>query len=142
MAGVGPADSGSNPLGSIQNMARTTPDAVNDILDTTLDDAALSAFIDAASDIVDDIQGVDPTISGDRLERIEKFYAAYLATAQDPRASSQSAETRSVNYRGVDGDGNASYWQVAVSLDPAGVVASAGKRTATLSVPDARGLDR
>lgn len=123
-------------------MPRTTPSDVDSILDTSLDNTALSAYIDAASDIVDDVEGVDPSIPGDRLERIETFYAAYLATAQDPRASSQSAETRSVNYRDVDGEGNASYWQVAVSLDPTGVIAESGKRTATLQVPDARGLER
>lgn len=123
-------------------MARTTTTAVNEILDTSLDNAALSAYIDAASDIVDDVEGVDPSIPSERLERIEKFYAAYLATAQDPRASSQSAETRSVNYRDVDDGGNASYRAVAVSLDPTGVIEAADKRTATLQVPDARGLDR
>jgi hypothetical protein len=122
-------------------MARTNSTDVSEILDTSLDTGALEAYIEAASDVVDDVAGVDPSLSSSRLERIEKFFAAYLATAQDPRADSQSGESRSISYRGVEGGGNASYYETAVTLDPTGVIKDANKRTATLDVPDARGID-
>ena len=121
-------------------MARTNTSDVDDILDTTLDTTALQAYIDAASDVVDDIAANNSNISSGRLERIEKFYAAHLATAQDPRASSLSGANRSVSYESGDSDRQSSYFEVANSLDPTGILMEKQKPTATLSVPDTKGL--
>jgi len=121
-------------------MPRTNNTDVDEILDTTLDPSVLDAYIDAASDIVDDIAGTNSGLSASRLERIEKFLAAHLATAQDPRASSQSGESRSISYEDRGSDATANYLEVAKSLDTTGIIADLNKRTATLDVPDARNI--
>lgn len=119
-------------------MASTRADAtvVAEVLDTSLDTLVLQSYIAAASDVVDEIAAQAPQTDEDRLARIETFYAAYLATAQDPRAERQSGGARSVGYRDVDGDGNASYKQIAVALDPTDTIATAGLPSASISVPD------
>ena len=115
---------------------RTDAAAVAEILDTSLDTPVLEAYIAAAGDVVDEIVAQAPQTNADTLERIEKFYAAYLATAQDPRAERQSGGARSVGYRDVDGDGNASHKQIAVALDPTNTIATTGLPNASVSVPD------
>lgn len=121
-------------------MTRTTAGDVDDILDTTIETTILEAWVEAANDIVNDVAAADPSIPSGRLERIEKFYAAHLATAQDPRVSSQSGESRSVSYEDRESEGTASYYEVAVTLDPTGIIRDAQKPTATLSVPDTKGI--
>jgi hypothetical protein len=120
-------------------MPRTNSTDVDEVLDTSIDN--LTPYVEVASDIVDDVAGLDPTISPGRLERLEKFYAAYLATAQDPRAESLSGASRSESRYDPGESGNASYLEVAISLDPTGVIRDAQKQTATLDVPDGRGID-
>ncbi|MFC6975815.1 hypothetical protein ACFQL1_15885 [Halomicroarcula sp. GCM10025709] len=122
-------------------MARTSASDVADIFDTSIDTTVLSAYVEAASEVVDDIADQAPSTDASRLEKIEKFYAAHLATAQDPRVSSRSGAARSESYRDVDGDGNASYKQVAITLDPTNTIAGAGLPNAGLSVPDAKSTD-
>jgi|GEM_PF-3777376 len=117
---------------------RTDTVAVSEVLDTSLDDGTLSAYISAAGDVVDDIADRAPETDADTLERIERFYAAYLATASDPRAERQSGGARSVSYRDIDGDGNASHKQVAIALDPTDTIASAGLPNASISSPSVK----
>jgi len=119
-------------------MTRTDPSAVAEVLDTSLDDGTLSAYIAAAGDVVDDIADRAPETDADTLERIERFFAAYLASASDPRADSQSGGARSISYRDIDGDGNASHKQVAVALDPTNTIASAGLPNASVSSPSVK----
>lgn len=119
-------------------MPRTEPADVSEVLDTSLDEGALTAYIAAANDVVDDIADQAPATDAGTLEKIERFYAAYLATASDPRADRQSGGARSVSYRDVDGDGNASHKQVAVALDPTNTIASAGLPNASVSSPSTK----
>ena len=121
-------------------MTRTTPSEVNTIFDTDLADAALTDWIEIASEVVDDVEGVDSSISDTRLTQLEKLLAAGYASAQDPRLESASRETGSANYQRNDEYPN-EYMANAVALDPTGVVASQFKRTASLSVPDARNIN-
>jgi hypothetical protein len=120
-------------------MARVQPADVNEIFDTDLSDSSLSAWIDVATVIVDDIEGVNPEIKDSRLEQIEKLLSAGYAANQDPRISSTSRETASVNYQRGEEYPN-DYIAQAVALDPTGVVSDQFKRTATLDVPDSRGI--
>lgn len=115
-----------------------TPSDVQDILDTSLDTASLQAHIDAASHEVAEIKAADSTVSDAKLTDIHKYLAAWYATGQDPRASSQSAETRSISYAR---DESADYFELAKRLDPTGTIADNAKPKATLSVPDAKGLE-
>jgi len=122
-------------------MTRTNASDVDDVLDTTLSSSVLSAYVTAANRVVDRIADADSSIDAATLEDIEKFYAAYLASAQDPQADSRSSASRSVSYRDVDGDGNASYKEIAVALDPTGTIADSDKPSAGVNVLDAKGLD-
>jgi len=120
-------------------MTRITESDLQDVFDTDLDSAALSAWIEIAHEITDDVAGVDPSLSATRLSQIEKMLAAHYAATQDPRLSSTSRETASADYQRNE-DWPTDYMAAAVSLDPTGVVADLDKRTATLDVPDARNI--
>lgn len=115
-------------------MARTNDTDVQAVFDTSIGDT--TPHIEAATELVDEIAEKSPETKASRLTKIEKFYAAHLATAQDPRASSQSGASRSIDYS----EENTNYEQIAISLDPTNVIANAGKPNATVSVPDAKGL--
>jgi len=121
-------------------MPRVTNSEVQEIFDTDLSTDSLDAWIEIASEVVDDIDTNSDSISDTRLTQIEKLLAAGYAATQDPRITSASRETASVSYQRQDDYPN-EYIAQAVSLDPTGVVASQYKRTATLSVPDARGIN-
>lgn len=123
-------------------MPRTDAAAVDEVLDTSLDEPTLTAFIEAATEVVDDVSDSDPSIDTGKLEKIERFYAAYLASAADPRADTQSGASRSISYRDVDGAGNASHLQVAAALDPTGTVRSAELPSASVSVPTTKRSSR
>lgn len=120
-------------------MARTSQSDVQDILDTSISN--LTPWIEAANGVVDDIEDEDPTIDNTRLTRIEKFLAAYFATAKDPRFESQSGASRSGSYYDVEESGNASYKEVAISLDPTGKVQATNLPTAEVSVPSIKNFD-
>lgn len=115
-----------------------TPAEVNEILDTSLDTTSLQAHIDAAAFEVEEVQAADSTVSDEKLKTIHLYLSAYYATGQDPRASSQSAETRSISYAR---DESADYFSLAKRLDPTGTIADGAKPKATLSVPDAKGIE-
>jgi len=124
-------------------MTRTTVSDVDTIFDTDLDTSsggALEQWIEIASEVVDDVAGVDSSISSTRLTQLEKLLAAGYASTQDPRISSTSRETASVNYQRNSEYPN-DYIAQAVALDPTGVIAAQYKRTATLQVPDARNIE-
>lgn len=121
-------------------MPRVTNSEVQEIFNTDLSTDSLDAWIEIASEVVDDIDSNSDSITDARLTQIEKLLAAGYAATQDPRITSASRETASVSYQRQDEYPN-EYIAQAVSLDPTGVIASQYKRTATLSVPDARGIN-
>jgi hypothetical protein len=122
-------------------MTRISTTDLQKIFDTDLDTDSLESWIEIASEVVDTVENVSNGLSANRLQQIEKLLAAGYAATQDPRISSASRETGSVNYQRNDEWPN-DYIAQAVALDPTGVVASQYKRTATLNVPDARNLHR
>lgn len=75
-------------------MARTDPDAVRSVFDTSLSDSELQSFVDDAHLIVDEFaQELDS--DGARSKVVEKYYAAELAALKDPRATKQSGVSTS-----------------------------------------------
>ena len=123
-------------------MARTTESDVNDIFNNDLDSASLSAWIDMASSVVDDIAAKDSSITSTRLTQIEKLLAAHYASAQDQRISNTSRETASVTYQGDTGMNlqGTKYGQQAIQLDPTGTLSTLGKPTASINTPDVKDL--
>ena len=123
-------------------MTRTTESDVRNVFDTDLDSAALSAWIDIAHEVVDDIADKDSSITNTRLTQIEKLLTCHYASAQDQRISNTSRETASVDYQGETGMNlrGTKYGQQAIQLDPTGLLSTLGKPSASLSVPDSKGI--
>ena len=121
-------------------MPRTSASDVAEIFDTSLDDTSLSAWVDVANELVDDIADADPSLTESRLTKIEKLAAAHLAASQDQRHESNSGGARSVSYQGDTGMGfeGTKHGQAALALDPTGTLANAHKPSASLSVPDVK----
>jgi len=126
-------------------MARTTPSAVKTILDTDLDDATVTEWIDMATLVVDDIAAKDSSINATRLEKIEQLVSAHFCSSQDQRIQSTSRESASVDYAGstdaMDLRGT-KHGQNAIQLDPTGTLSTLGKPSATLSVPEVKDYGR
>lgn len=123
-------------------MARTTASDVKEILDTDLADATVTAWIDIANELVDDIAAADSSIDSTRLTKIEKLLAAHLASSQDQRVERASRESASVTYQGETalGINGTKHGQQAAMLDPTGTLANAHKPAAVVEAPDARGI--
>lgn len=135
-----PAFSGTRRFKSVQvllpPMPRTTASDVKELFDTEIPDPIVSSWIDIANEAVDDIEDAAPSASSSRLKKIEKLWTAHLLTAQDPRIESASGESRSVDY----GD-RTSYRELAIGLDPTNTLAGMGKPSASVAVPDAKGIN-
>ena len=96
-------------------MTRIAPHDVAEVLETDLDSAELTAFIEDAHRIVERrcAPFVDDT---GELADVETYVAAHLATAKEPRVASASHES-------VDVDLDVSpdeYWHQALLIDPTG----------------------
>jgi hypothetical protein len=94
-------------------MAHITHHDVAEILETDLNEAELTAFIEDAHTIVQN-RIADYTDDEDTLAAVETYLAAHLATAKEPRVATASHEGADVE---LDADGNR-YWHQAVLLDP------------------------
>lgn len=117
-------------------MVRTTAADVADIYDTELETGSLTAHIEAASALVDDVAEADSSVSADRLALIETYAAAHLASLQDPRVTDESIGSASWSY-----DTQSSYMQMAIQLDPTGVLDPEVGTDAGFYVLDGRGTD-
>jgi hypothetical protein len=126
-------------------MPRTSADEVAEIFDTSLDTSdggSLSTWVEIATELVDDIAETDPSIGESRLTKIETLVAAHMAASQDQRHERESGAARSVSYQGETGMHfeATKHGQQAIALDPTSTLANAGKPSASVSVPDSKGL--
>jgi hypothetical protein len=118
-------------------VARTTADKVKGLLlrdYDSVDVPALTGFIDTASSLVDDVAayGVanDEAIPAARLELIERWLSAHCYQANDPSYTSRSNSGGSGSFMWAgeqSGFKATRYGDMAVSLDPTGVLLAAGK---------------
>lgn len=102
-------------------MARTSVDLVELIIDTDLTEPEIEAFIDDASVWIDShLDGECGGLSDSALAVIEKYLAAHLITARDPRLKSKTRGDVSDSYQR---DGSMSeYLKMAIALDPCGII--------------------
>lgn len=109
---------------------RTSTEKVKEIMDTDIED--MTAFIKAANLIVSE-KLVGQGLSADYLEEIERWLAAHLACARDPREKSSKTGDASATYTGNFGEGLKStpYGQQVLLLDSTGIMAKIGKKKAT-----------
>lgn len=117
-------------------MARTTAADVADIYDTEVDTASLEAHIEAASALVDDVAETDSSVTEDRLALIETYVAAHFVSLQDPRVTDETIASASWTY-----DTQTSYMDMAIQLDPTGVLDPEVSTGAGFHVLDSRGTD-
>lgn len=96
-------------------MPRVAPHDVEEVLETELDSADLSAFIADAHTVVN--RRCQPYTDDERaLADVETYLAAHIATAKEPRVSSTAGAVSEVE---LDTDADR-YWHRAVMLDPSG----------------------
>jgi len=110
----------------LDSNVRPTLDEFTEVFETDpskggIADAGLKAYLNAAHDIVAERLGGEG-VGEDTLTRIEKFVAADLASAQDPRVKSERVADRRRTYQRVEGE-SSDYWQIATALDPTGKLA-------------------
>ena len=96
-------------------MPRIVPHDVAEVLETELDGAELSAFIDDAHSVVN--RRCQPYTDDEQaLADVETYLAAHIATAKEPRVSSTAGAVSEVVF---DADADR-YWHRALMLDPTG----------------------
>lgn len=123
-------------MATLNTAARATLEAVQDILDTALENPFLAAFINAAHAIVED-RLTGKGLSESILTQIEVWLAAHLATARDQQAESEDiAGEYKVKYQGKYdlGLNGSKYGQMVLLLDSSGTLASAGLKRASFQV--------
>lgn len=119
------------------------PDDVADALGSTeLADPQLSAFVDAAGRMYDNLTSDDSVDSAVR-DDVVKFLAAHLvATGPERQISSAGEGGGNVSFEGETGEGlsASTHGQTAITLDPTGSLATSDKPAPSVSVPDAKGI--
>lgn len=120
-------------MAALRDAARTNATDLTDILETSIPELELNAFINAASFTVDEIAEAEPDTPEARLAEIEKWLAAHLTTTRPDQPASEEQESYSVEYLR-----ETSYGETAMSLDPSNVLSPTG-RVIEFSAPDAKG---
>lgn len=96
---------------------------VQEIIDTTLTEPSITAYISAADSVVQAVLGTDTTLTANHKKEIEQWLAAHLiASTQEPQISKAEAGGASVTYQGVTGKGLEStlYGQQVLIMDTTG----------------------
>lgn len=119
-------------------MARTSPTAVQEIIDTDLTDTQINAFITAANLLVTN-QLASKGLGNAMLAEIERWLAAHLLATRDQRVQSESVDGAggySVTFQGRTDMGLDAtiYGQQVKILDTSGTLASMGLRQVRLNV--------
>ena len=114
---------------------RTTATSVKLIIDTSLTDPEIEAFIGSASVLIDAAL-VDSGLGEDLLENIEMWLTAHMiASTRERQAKSESAGGASITYQGETGLGlnSTMYGQQVLMLDTSGSFAGLGGKTARIT---------
>lgn len=119
-------------MATLISTARTTFAEVSEIIQTSLTEAQVNAFINSASRLVTTVLA-DAGLASDVLEDIEMWLAAHLLSTRDQRAQNESLGSYSVTYQGSTGLGLDAtfYGQQVKLLDTSGLLANVGKQAAS-----------
>jgi len=116
-------------------MARTDADAVKQILDTSLTDTKIEAFIAGATEEVTEVVGSDTSLSGDLKTEIERWLTAHMiASTREQQLSEAKAGPASAKFQGKTGLGldSTMYGQTVKVLDTSGKFAALGGKGASI----------
>lgn len=109
---------------------RVSPIDVEDIIDTSLTDAQIIAFITAANQMISDHGLAAAGVSSDGLVQVEKWLSAHLLSTRDQRIEQERfADGTSFRYQGETGlalDAT-HYGQMVKLFDTSGILANAHK---------------
>jgi hypothetical protein len=119
-------------MATLISTARTTYAEVSEIIQTTLTEAQVNAFINSASRLVSATLAT-AGLASDVLEDIEMWLAAHLLSTRDMRAQQEALGSYSVTYQGQTGLGLDAtfYGQQVKLLDTSGLLANVGKQAAS-----------
>ena len=115
--------------------ARVTVAEVEEILDTTLEDKQVRAFISAADTLVTDILAGGGH-STKTLVEITRWLSAHLATVRELQVTEEKIGDASIKYQKATGLGldNSHYGQYVKILDTSGKLAALGSKKARVEV--------
>ncbi|MEE9356491.1 MAG: DUF4054 domain-containing protein [Methylococcaceae bacterium] len=118
-------------------MARVFADEVKEIIDTSLSDDVIGAYIQAANLTITKLLGSSTALSDDQKKEIERWFTAHLmACTREQQAKAEKAGEASITYQGKTGEGIKSthYGQMCLVLDTTGILAaSLGKRKISIT---------
>lgn len=114
---------------------RTTAEAVAAIIEVD-SDISLTPFIETASNLTDRVAAGDFAVTLTTLELIERWLSAHFYAQRDPRVTSERAGSVGASYQSAVATGlkNTHYGQMALSLDPTGILKSLSDGTRRASV--------
>jgi len=115
-------------------MARTTPVEVKEIIDTSLTDSQITAYIGIANTIV--TNNVTCGLAASALEEIERWLTAHLISiTQERQVKKEKLGEAELTYAGEYGTGlkSTSYGQTVLMLDTCGGLANLGKKAINLT---------
>jgi hypothetical protein len=116
--------------------ARVEPDEVKEIIDTSLTDSQINAFINSAHYLIQ-ANLLNKGLSANILTQIELWLSAHFLAIRDQRVESEGvAGEWQARYQGKTGMGFSAttYGQQALLLDTTGTLASAGLKAITFEV--------
>jgi len=104
---------------------RTTEEAVAGIIEVD-SSISLTPFIETASNLTDRVAAGDFPVTLTTLELIERWLSAHFYAQRDPRVTSERAGSVGASYQSAVKTGfkNTHYGQMALALDPTGILAS------------------
>lgn len=119
---------------------RVTATEVKQIIDTSLSDTVIEAYIAAANPVVTEVLGSDTTITDALRKEIERWLTAHLiASTQERQAKEEGAGGAYIKYQGITGKGLEStlYGQQVLALDSTGKMRGklTGKAASITAVP-------
>jgi len=117
--------------------AQASADDVTLIIPTELDDSTIVKFLNQAADEIIDEKNIE--VSGSKRERLEAYYAALkIVKFRERRAEKESGDETSVTY---DSSITDELEAEVRKLDPTDSLITTNKPSASISVPDSKGID-
>lgn len=112
-------------MADLDSDVRTSAEDVKEIIDTSLTDSQIKAFINTANNLVEQYLA-GSSLASCILEDIEKFLTAHLIHLRDPRVEKESFGDVSQTYQGETGMGleATQYGQMVTALDQTGKLSS------------------
>lgn len=133
-------------MATLVSGARTDATEVKEVIDTSLTDAQVNAFINTANRFIAEAELSGHGVASATLTEIEKYLAAHFLSLRDQRVASEAFPSGfRLSYQGKTGMGldGTQYGQMAKALDSSGRLATftSGLKQARWKVYDEDDID-